>query len=90
MLFLQGDFGRLSKARIMGVLESPMRLFLAIILVLTSVTIARAETVIPTKERVKWELWVDGLEMPASRPQVAPVKRELPEEISRVLLKYQL
>ncbi len=70
-----------------------MRVVLAVIIALTSVTIARAETVIPTIERVKWELWVEGVESLQARNTVleaAPVKKELPEEISRILLKYQL
>lgn len=67
-----------------------MRIVLAMIVALTSVTLARAESVIPTKERVKWELWVEGVQAPASAPEVTATKKELPEEISRILLKYQL
>jgi len=70
-----------------------MRIVLAVIIALTSVTIARAETVIPTKERVKWELWVEGvdsLQAQNTAADAAPAKKELPEEITRILLKYKL
>ncbi len=71
-----------------------MRFVLAVIIALTSVTMARAESVIPTKERVKWELWVEGvgsLQAQNTAVEAAPAKKnELPEEITRILLKYQL
>ncbi len=67
-----------------------MRFLFAALIALTSVTIAHAETGIPTKERVKWELWVEGLPVQVSVSESAPVKKELPEEITRILLKYQL
>jgi hypothetical protein len=68
-----------------------MRILFAAIIALTSVTIAHAESFIPTKDRVKLELWIEGVE---SQPQVvaesAAPKKELPEEITRILLKYKL
>ncbi len=70
-----------------------MRTILAVLIALSSVTIAHADSVIPTKERVKWELWVEGvgsLQAQSTAVEVAPAKKELPEEITRILHKYKL
>lgn len=66
-----------------------MRILFAAIIALTSVTIAHAESFIPTKDRVKLELWIEGVETRPAVSEAAPTK-ELPEEITRILLKYKL
>lgn len=66
-----------------------MRFLFAAFIALTSVTIAHAEAMIPTKDRVKLELWVEGVETQVQIVEAAPAK-ELPEEITRILTKYKL
>jgi hypothetical protein len=70
-----------------------MRLFALIALTLTLSVAAFAEAPVSLKERVKWDLWVEGVsEFQASSAEAVhaqPVKA-LPEEITRVLNKLQL
>ncbi|MFP5489902.1 MAG: hypothetical protein ACLGG0_00270 [Bacteriovoracia bacterium] len=70
-----------------------MRLFAFILLALTLSSAALAEAPVSLKERVKWDLWVEGVEeFQASSGEVSKAQgqKPLPEEISRVLTKLQL
>lgn len=70
-----------------------MRLMTFILLALTLSSAALAEAPVSLKERVKWDLWVEGIEeFQASSSEVskAQIQKPLPEEITRVLNKLQL
>jgi hypothetical protein len=67
-----------------------MRLLLACLIVLSAVSVARAESPIPMKERLKWEMWHEGVQELAKRPKPTPPAERLPEEITRILNKFQL
>jgi len=77
----------------LGYEETYMRIFALITLTLTLSTAAFAEAPVSLKERVKWDLWVEGVtEFQASSAEVVQAQpvRPLPEEITRVLNKLQL
>ena len=66
-----------------------MRL-LALVLLLSSAH-ALADVLMPVKEQVKLELWHEGVSLnEKTTPASAPQGQALPEEISRVLNKFQL
>lgn len=70
-----------------------MRLFAFILLTLSLSSAALAEAPVSLKERVKWDLWVEGVEeFQASSGEVgqAQTQKPLPEEVTRVLNKLQL
>lgn len=73
--------------------ETYMRLFALIALTLTLSATAFAEAPVSLKERVKWDLWVEGVsEFQASSSEAveAQSQKPLPEEITRVLNRLQL
>lgn len=66
-----------------------MRL-LALVLLLSS-THALADVLMPVREQVKLELWHEGVSLnEKTTPTSAPQGQALPEEISRILNKFQL
>ena len=68
-----------------------MRFLFACLFAVSAVTVAHAEALMPMKERVKWEMWNDGVQELSKRPsKPAPPAERLPEEITRILNKFQL
>lgn len=67
---------------------------LALFAVVLSFTFqALAVEQVSLKDRVKWSMWIEGVEefqAPTTQAQAAEKPVELPEEVTRVLLKYQL
>lgn len=70
-----------------------MRAFTVAALFLSFSFAALAQDQVALKDRVKWSMWIEGVEeFQAPAAPEAPSKKtvELPEEVSRILTKYQL
>ncbi len=67
-----------------------MRLGLVGFFILLSLSSAQATSVFSVKEQVKHELWEEGLQPRLELPKSKSAAAALPEEIERVLNKFQL
>lgn len=70
-----------------------MRSFALFAVFLTFTFQALASDQVSLKERVKWSMWIEGVEefqAPTTQASATEKTVELPEEVTRVLQKYQL